>query len=374
MLGELPENSSDIELERRLREWVSGFGIDRATVRSGTKSSKPGSEIRYERQQVSDQNLAARPTRRQVISAVSQTSFTALASSAHGRIVDDVADRDSLHMFGRDETGTTAVVSSEEVPLAAMPGGRLVGDVVHSVLERALQSGSVCEASREEILQQVAALLEPAMERMQLEVRWLQPLAATLTTCLAETLTLGDDDCCLSKIESRSLATEVPFLLRLGGAAEFSTQKIAAAFESSSDELLQRYGRRVRAMSVTGLQGFLAGFVDLVFEANGKWFVADYKTNFLGPHYSDYSTERLEAAMLEHDYLLQAGLYSVAIGRLLEQRLPDFNLERDFGGCVYLYLRGFPTDGPPEAGVWHYRPKPEYVKALSDALDGGPAS
>ena len=80
----------------------------------------------------------------------------------------------------------------------------------------------------------------------------------------------------------------MPFLLRLGGAAEFSTRKLAAAFESSSDSLLHDYAKRVRAMSVAGLQGFLAGFVDLVFEANGKWFVADYKTNYLGPNASDY--------------------------------------------------------------------------------------
>jgi exodeoxyribonuclease V beta subunit len=374
MLGDLPENSSDVELERRLREWVSSFCIERATVCSGSKSANASSGVRYERPQLSSQNLAVRPTRRQVIPAVSQTSFTGLATSAHGRIVDDIVDRDSVSRSVHDEDGSPLDSDTDEVPLAAMPGGRLVGDVVHSVLERALKSGSVYEASREELIQQVTVLLEPAMERMQLEARWLQPLAATLTTCLAETLALGGDNCCLSKIESRRLATEVPFLLRLGGAFEFSTHKIAAAFEAASDVLLQKYGRRVRAMSVSGLQGFLAGFVDLVFEANGKWFVADYKTNFLGPHYSDYTMERLEAAMFEHDYLLQAGLYSVAIGRLLEQRLPDFNLERDFGGCVYLYLRGFPGDGPPETGVWHYRPEPEFVKALSDALDGGSAS
>jgi exodeoxyribonuclease V beta subunit len=374
LLGDLPENSSDVVLERRMREWVDGFSIDRTTVRSGAELAQPGSGVRYERQQVSDQELAARPTRRQVISAVSQTSFTALASSAHGRIIDDVVDRDSLSVLRRDEAGSPPVTTVEEIPLAAMPGGRLVGDVVHSVLEHALKTGDVFEASREEILHQVTVLLEPAMDRMQLEARWLQPLAATLTTCLAETMRLGSDICCLSKIESRRLATEVPFLLRLGGAAEFSTQNIAAAFESSSDVLLQKYGRRVRAMSVSGLQGFLAGFVDLVFEANGKWFVADYKTNFLGPNYSDYSTERLGEAMFEHDYLLQAGLYSVAIGRLLEQRIPDFNLETDFGGCVYLYLRGFPPDGPPEAGVWHYQPEAEFVKALSVALDGWAAS
>jgi exodeoxyribonuclease V beta subunit len=374
LLGDLPENSSDDQLERRLREWVNGFGIDRATVRSGSSLSQRNSGLRYERQQRMDDELTARPIRRQMISAVSQTSFTALASSAHGRIVDDIVDRDSVSMSAHGEAGTPVSSGTEEVPLATMPGGRLVGDVVHSVLEHALKTGDVFEASHAEVLQYVTRLLEPAMERMQLEPRWLQPLAATLTTCLAETLALGQDECCLTKIGPRSLAAEVPFLLRLGGTAEFSTKKIAAAFESSSDSLLQSYGRRVRAMSVSGLQGFLAGFVDLVFESNGKWFIADYKTNFLGPNWSDYAAERLESAMIEHDYLLQAAIYSVAVGRLLTQRLPSFDLERDFGGCVYLYLRGFPTDGPPETGIWHYRPPAEFVKALSDALDGGPAS
>ncbi len=374
LLGDLSEKSSDIELDRRLREWVNGFGIERATVRSGSSLSPLNSELRYERQKRTVDELTARPMRRQMISAVSQTSFTALASSAHGRIVDDIVDRDSVSTISHSDAGSSLASNTEEIPLATMPGGRLVGDVVHSVLERALETGEVLDASHEETLRYVTRLLEPAMERMQLEPRWLQPLAATLTTCLAETLTLGQGECCLTKIGPRSLATEVPFLLRLGGAAEFSTKKIATAFESSPDSLLQSYGRRVRAMSVSGLQGFLAGFVDLVFESNGKWFVADYKTNFLGPTWSDYTTDRLEAAMIEHDYLLQAAIYSVAIGRLLTQRLPGFDLSRDFGGCVYLYLRGFPTDGPPETGIWHYRPPAEFVKALSDAMDGGLAS
>ncbi|MDA1161893.1 MAG: exodeoxyribonuclease V subunit beta [Planctomycetota bacterium] len=374
LLGDLPENASDIELECRLREWVDGFGLDRVHVRSAGELARRVTNARYERQQHSEQELAARPVRRRIISAVSQTSFTALVSSTYGRLIDDVADHDSFSALRHSDTesldGTTETV---HVPLATMPGGRLVGDVVHAVLERALNSGKVFEASRENVLHQLTELLKPGMERMQLEPRWLSPLAATLTTCLVESLPVGDDRCCLTSIPSHRFATELPFLLRLGGAAEFSTQKVADAFASATDPLLKDYARRVRAMSVFGLQGFLAGFVDLVFESNGKWFVADYKTNFLGPAFSDYSRERLDAAMFEHDYLLQASLYSVAVCRLLEQRLLEFDLARDFGGVVYLFLRGFPTDGPPQVGVWHHCPEAAFVKALSDALDGGTA-
>ena len=304
LLGDLAENASDVELERRLREWVSGFGLDRATVRSGAELHRLRPSVRYERQEHSGQELTVRPVRRQFIAANSQTSFTALSSSTHGRIVDDVADRDSVSDFRHSEVETqsgnaegesnefdsaSAEVSPlevEQVPLATMPGGRLVGDVVHSVLERVLDSGKVFESSREEVLLQVTGLLEPAMERMQLEARYLAPLAATLTTCLTESLRFGDDECRLSNISSRSLATEIPFLLRLGGVAAFSPQKIADAFAASSNSVLQNYARRVRAMSVSGLQGFLAGFVDLVFECNGKWFVADYKNEFPRPQLS----------------------------------------------------------------------------------------
>lgn len=370
LLGDLPENSTDSELEQRLREWVESFEISRAVVRSGSALAKPRPDIRYERKQSPGQQLAARPIRREMISAVSQTSFTALAGSNHGRFVDEVVDRDSFTGPTHNETRLFAAGSDAEVPLAAMPGGRLIGDVVHQVLEQALKSGRFAGATRAEITPQIADLLEPAMERMQLDARWLTPLADTLTTCLTEPLTLDDVSCCLSQIKPHQLATEVQFLLRLGGVTEFTTQNLATAFASSSNSLFRDYSRRIRAMSVVGIQGFLAGFVDLVFQVNGKWFIVDYKTNFLGLNVSDYSRERLDTAMFEHDYLLQASLYSVAVCRLLEQRLPAFDLATDFGGVAYLFLRGFPTDGVPETGIWYCRPEPTLVKGLSDALDG----
>lgn len=370
LLGELSENATDLELEHRLREWVSSFGVSRAVVRCGSEISKPRPGVRYERKLRSRQPLESRPVRRELIPAVSQTSFTALASSMHGRYVDDVVDRDSVVGPPAAESRWTPADSDPEIPLAAMPGGRLIGDVVHSVLELAIQRGSIRGASRAEISRQVTELLEPAMERTQLESHWLAPLAETLTTCLAETLTLGDVQCCLSQLDSHRLATEVEFLLRLGGSAEFSPRKLGDAFAASSLPLFRDYGRRVRSMTVAGVSGFLAGFVDLVFEAGGKWFIADYKTNFLGSTAADYSREKLDVVMYEHDYLLQASLYSVAVCRLLEQRLPSFDVSRDFGGVAYLFLRGFPAAGPPTDGIWHFQPDSSLVKALSDALDG----
>ncbi|MEY3670214.1 MAG: Exodeoxyribonuclease beta chain, partial [Pseudomonadota bacterium] len=53
----------------------------------------------------------------------------------------------------------------------------------------------------------------------------------------------------------------------------------------------------------------LKGFIDLVVAHHGRYFVLDYKSNWLGPTDADYSADALEQAVLEHRYELQYALY-----------------------------------------------------------------
>ncbi len=107
------------------------------------------------------------------------------------------------------------------------------------------------------------------------------------------------------------------------------------------------------------LKGFLKGFIDLTFEYGGRWYIADYKSNWLGPDASYYGGERLLQALAGEHYYLQYLIYLVALRRFLRQRLTDFRDEQ-LGGAFYLFLRGM-----PEAGVYFARPD----DALLDALD-----
>jgi exodeoxyribonuclease V beta subunit len=109
-----------------------------------------------------------------------------------------------------------------------------------------------------------------------------------------------------------------------------------------------------------------------------RYVIADYKTNALhapgGPAAAgDYAPDRLAAAMVEHDYPLQALLYSVALHRYLRWRLPGYDPERHLGGAAYLFVRGM--DGGVSAdgvahGVFSWRVPPAMVERLSDLLDG----
>lgn len=94
--------------------------------------------------------------------------------------------------------------------------------------------------------------------------------------------------------------------------------------------------------------GFLFGFIDLVFRIEGRYFLLDWKSNDLG---EDYSRERLDAEMNANGYDIQYRLYSLALLKWLE----GFGLGAEsFGGVYYLFLRGL-REGGGESGVFFNR-------------------
>lgn len=116
------------------------------------------------------------------------------------------------------------------------------------------------------------------------------------------------------------------------------------------------------------LKGMLKGFIDLLFEYQGRYYVLDYKSNYLGEDFADYEPEKLVHAMAEHRYDLQYQLYTLALHRLLKQRLPNYDYEKHVGGVVYLFLRGMKPR--QQSGIFHSRLTLEHVNAL-DALFSG---
>jgi exodeoxyribonuclease V beta subunit len=114
--------------------------------------------------------------------------------------------------------------------------------------------------------------------------------------------------------------------------------------------------------------GFLAGFVDMVFEHRGRWHVLDWKSNHLGNRGQDYGASSLWAAMLEHHYVLQYHLYVVALHRYLRLRLSDYDYDRHVGGAHYVFLRGLSPEG--ERGWWSDRPPRPLIVALDRWLGG----
>ena len=108
--------------------------------------------------------------------------------------------------------------------------------------------------------------------------------------------------------------------------------------------------------------GMLHGFIDLIFEHNGRFYIADYKSNYLGDELSDYNQQAMELKNQQSMYDLQYLLYSVALHRFLQSNLDDYDFDKHFGGVYYLYLRGF-KDG---YGAYYTVPESRLIFKLND--------
>lgn len=112
-------------------------------------------------------------------------------------------------------------------------------------------------------------------------------------------------------------------------------------------------------------EGMLTGFVDLIFKQNKKYYILDWKSNYLGDTLEHYKRKVLVAAMNQNNYHLQYLIYTVAVKKYLESRLGDgFDYERDFGGVIYMFLRG--NRQGRKTGVFTTIPSVEQVKYLED--------
>ncbi|UVJ44617.1 exodeoxyribonuclease V subunit beta [Pseudomonas sp. LS1212] len=115
------------------------------------------------------------------------------------------------------------------------------------------------------------------------------------------------------------------------------------------------------------LNGMFKGFMDLVFEHDGRYYVADYKSNWLGADESAYSEQAMTTAILDNRYDLQYMLYLLALHRQLKARLPDYDYDRHVGGALFIFLRGTRA---VSQGVYFTRPPRELIERM-DALFQG---
>ena len=150
-------------------------------------------------------------------------------------------------------------------------------------------------------------------------------------------------------------------------------------FEAGAlNKLLSAHGYAMPPLSFAALHGFLKGFIDLVFEHQGRFFVLDWKSNHLGDTPAPYGQDAMAAAMRDQGYHLQYLLYLVALDRYLRHRLADYQPDRHLGGAVYLFVRGVRPDwhdaaGAP-TGVFFHRPAAATIAALSALFDAPEAA
>lgn len=271
------------------------------------------------------------------------------------------------------QNNTMAIQMLQNLGIAAddwllFPRGAEAGEALHEVLEK-VDFGN--DEHWDRVIALVLARYFPNCENPDQLHRQIR---AMLNTVLHTDLGLGWS---LSEILWTHRISEMQFWLTMQRAD--SAQRVIAAIERK-----KRPGCRLSHLlreSENAVESFLKGFIDLVFEHEGRYYIVDWKSNFLAgealsecSELSDfigknYAREALEKAMNQHSYGLQYLLYCVALHRLLKLRLgKEYCYETHMGGVFYLFLRGVreamkDEQGNP-LGVWYDRPPEQLIKEL----------
>ncbi|MBK7952474.1 MAG: UvrD-helicase domain-containing protein [Deltaproteobacteria bacterium] len=247
------------------------------------------------------------------------------------------------------------------------PRGAEAGTVLHDVLER-VDFGALDPAA-------VRRLAEQTVERSPLAADVVAKIEHVVRSVARTPLRDGPRPLRLADVPRARFVPELEFTLAAPGDAAgrgLSAEALARILAGApAGSPLERYAERARSLAWPVLSGFLRGFIDGVFFDGERYALLDYKSNHLGTRRRDYLPDRLLEPMIEHDYVLQYLLYTVAVDRHLATRIADYDYERHFGGAYYLFLRGMAEVHPPGCGVFFDRPDAETVRRVSALIGHG---
>lgn len=286
-------------------------------------------------------------------------SYSALAASHHSvheheQWLPGVSDETPEQTNSEQDT----LAEVEKTPFS-FPKGANAGSCLHFILENLDFTQAVAE-------QQEA--IELGLDKYGISLQWTELVSHWMQQILDTPMPAVDSLFALNRLPESDKLVEMEFYFN---------------FEQLSPDILRN------ALLMSGidnnqfnfalfddkpyLAGIIKGFIDLTFNHQGKFFVLDYKSNHLGQSPQEYQKEAMAQAMSDHNYQLQALIYTLALHRFLQQRMANYDYEQQIGGALYLFLRGMSgadVQGEHDTGVYHLLFKQEVIEYLDQALSG----
>lgn len=200
-----------------------------------------------------------------------------------------------------------------------LPAGNHLGTLLHSIFETI----SFTEIARCAHFREIIPLITPYIEGSEFAA-WKDAFAMVIYNAFNILLPLKDP-AALKEINPNKIYRETEFLFPWDSQVSFE--------------------------DIERIPGYLKGVIDLVFEHKGKYYILDWKSNWLGNLKEDYSRESMSRAMEDHGYFLQAQVYKEAMRRYIEL-LDDRSFDENFGGVIYVFVRGVSPDWGYDYGVY----------------------
>jgi exodeoxyribonuclease V beta subunit len=228
----------------------------------------------------------------------------------------------------KEESETFDENSYEHFIFKELPKGAHIGNVLHDMFE--FSDFTTNENWSFSIEKALRKFFPSVLQDEKKKAHYLNQLQYLMQLVVETSFHIGGEEIQLSAIPNEKRINELEFNFPIP--EEFNPTELEQVIDDEQREIKTTLG---------AVKGMMNGFVDLFFEHNGKYYILDWKSNFLGDQDENYAPENLVQAMNESNYHLQYLLYAVAVDKFLRSRLGnDYNFEAHFGGVVYVFLRG----------------------------------
>jgi exodeoxyribonuclease V beta subunit len=280
------------------------------------------------------------------------SSYSGLVSDR--RQSEEGNDYDAVPSWGLEDPIQTL---EEPAGFFAFPKGARAGTFLHDVFEH-LDFCNGHAASRQDLVRE-------KLNQYGYDLSWLKPVCDMLDRVLRVSLDPEQPEFCLSRVRGEDRLNELEFYFPL---KLLSPEKVG--------EILSRGKRhpevpeRIERLTFSPVRGFMKGFIDMIFRFEDRYYLVDWKSNFLGAGVGDYGLANLARAMEENFYILQYTFYTLALNRYLKLRAQPYDYDRHFGGILYVFLRGVDPDKGSEFGIYRDKPPRALIETLTEDLMG----
>ncbi|CAG0992535.1 partial RecBCD enzyme subunit RecB, partial [Anaerolineae bacterium] len=283
----------------------------------------------------------------------SLTSYSALASAGFV----EAPDRDGGYPTAAGEAPAEDSSPAAGAGIVNFPAGARAGTFFHAIFE-------TLDFTRPDS----RTVVSRKLHEYGFEPSWTEPVCSMVADVLAMPLFGGASALRLSEVSLDRRVSEMEFCFPLNRVTPDLLEEVFARHRTPSVIAGTPAAEGIERLHFAPTHGFMKGFIDLVFESGGRYYLVDWKSNRLGASPEAYRRDQLRAAMREHHYDLQYHIYTLALHQYLRLRVPGYEYDRDFGGVCYVFLRGVSCEFGPGYGLFSNRPEPRLVHALAEAL------
>ncbi len=262
-----------------------------------------------------------------------------------------------LEVYGQQKSKVEPLERPAYSSLLDFPRGAQPGTFLHTIFENVAFENPDASAIEQMIREQLLT--------MDFDEQWLPVLQTMVNTIIHAHL--NDNGLTLSALQADNYQAELEFNLPLG---------LLKAHELNT--LLRQYdplSKQAGDLVFHTIQGMLKGFIDLTFTHEGRWYVLDWKSNWLGDSTAAYTQTAMAEGMISHRYDLQYLIYILALHRLLQCRLPNYDYDNHMGGAFYIFLRGVQdaslgNSDDERTGIYFHRPERALIEAMDRLFQG----